>query len=127
MIKYYFEHYCPLSLMYLITIVIVIVCLYIFIKRMKIRKQKEQNALTNITIGMKKEQVDNLLGLGILDKTTKTYISYKYMEEQKIGNTSYSMNWNFKGGRTYYHAKRSYLLIKYSKDTLEVIEIINHF
>lgn len=81
MIKYYFEHYYPLSLMYLITIVIVIVCLYIFVKRMRIRKQKEQNALTNITIGMKKEQVDNLLGLGILDKTTKTYISYKYMEE----------------------------------------------
>ena len=89
------------------------------------RKELENRALQEIKVGMKKNQVDVLLGESVLEKTTKTYVQYRYLVTTKTNNVSYSMNWNLKGGRTYYQNRKSYISIKFSYDTLEVIEIIN--
>ena len=74
---------------------------------------------------MRKVDVDNILGEGILEKSTKKYIQYRYMEKQKLGNVTTSMSWNLRNGRSYHHYRKSYLSIKYSVDNQDVIEIIN--
>lgn len=108
-----------------IGVVVLIVFLMVSAGRRVERKEREIKALTEITVDMKKDQVDSVLGYGQLEKTTKTYIQYRYMETTKLGNVSYSINYNLKGGRYYFHNRKSYMSIKFSKDTMKVIEIVN--
>lgn len=109
----------------IVIIVVVIISFYINFTLNEQRKEMENMSLSEIEIGMKKEQVDELLGCGKLEKTTQSYIQYRYLEKNKITDVAYSMNWNLKSGRTYFHNRKSYLSIKFSNDTMEVIEIIN--
>ena len=112
----------------LYTIIAVISIFFIIIIELKIkvdREKKEQKALAEIAVGMKKTKVDELLGKGQLEKKTKTYIQYRYLQTIKLDNISFSRGWSLKSGRTYYHNKKSYLLIKFLLETMEVIEIIN--
>ena len=109
----------------IVIVAIIIISIYIYFTLSEQRHDIENIALNEIEIGMKKEQVDEVLGSGKLEKTTQNYIQYRYIENNKISDAAYSINWNLKGGRTYFRNRKSYLSIKFSKDTMEVIEIIN--